>query len=298
MNAFENKWKKGKKYFPSWIEDSENNWITQAKSIIGDKIHLTKDKLEAKLNDWISQEEIQFIKEYLGRIPIGNPYEKIISIFDELSRLQFPSLPNQSGLTSNWEDLFSVWFFERNQSFENSEWIDTSKTIFQNNSNFSKDIVNSVSFSDESNMNCIKYKFFNIYTDENRPNPVEIHFGFTGPDSGKENYYSLVEWYLGSYKININWSKTDDNIYELNGKINNTSSWYSGTRLPKSWQEAIKNTIHLDIENLVNSAPRGETIKRKLHQTIVRYLESIGVYIPSFGGNWNQEFNIQTTWEN
>jgi hypothetical protein len=51
------------------------------------------------------------------------------------------------------------------------------------------------------------------------------------------------------------------------------------------------------IKNLEDSAPRGETIKRKLPTIIIETLEFIGVSVPSFGGNWEQEFYIKTNWE-
>lgn len=58
-----------------------------------------------------------------------------------------------------------------------------------------------------------------------------------------------------------------------------------------------KKYIGFEITNLVDSAPRGETIKRKLPTIIIETLEFIGVSVPSFGGNWEQEFYIKTNWE-
>src|SRR5699024_2586821 len=113
---------------------------------------------------------------------------------------------------------------------------------------------------------------------------------------GKKDYYSWVEWFIGSYSATIFWNKTEDDEYEIKATIRNTSSWYSGTRLPKSWQDKIKETIGFRIENLVDSAPRGETIKRKLPAIVIKTLEWMGVVVPSFGGNWSQEFKINTLW--
>ena len=79
--------------------------------------------------------------------------------------------------------------------------------------------------------------------------------------------------------------------------LENTSSWYSATRLPKTWQETIKGITAKEIKNLFDSAPRGETIKRKLSPKTIKSLQDKGITIPSFGGNWSQEYHIETEWE-
>jgi hypothetical protein len=291
-----NPWAKGGKYYPNWI-DEDQEFLAQHADFITGKRSIAPIREKNPLTDkWISEEELRAFEKILGRIPQGNPYEWLVNIFEKLTGLQFPELPADVRLQADWNKMFLIWFFEIIPTISNAYWSTNSKTIFNDNSLYCIDFVNSVSFSDINNKACIKHHFFN-YSDDKRPNPLNASFSFTGPDSGKQNYYSWLEWFVGSYSTNIYWNKKENGSYDIHAKINNTSSWYSGTRLPKTWQDKIKKTIGFEIKNLVDSAPRGETIKRKLPSIIVKTLEYLGVIIPSFGGNWEQEFNVKTNWE-
>jgi hypothetical protein len=244
----------------------------------------------------ISSEELSLFKEMLGEIPQGDPYALLISILKKITDLQFPESPADVRLQADWELMFRIWFFETMPNIQNANWTSNTKTIFNYTSLYSADIVNSVSFSDLYNERCIKNQFFK-YTDDKRPNPVKVSFSFVGGDTGLKNYYSWVEWFIGSYSTYINWMKRQDGSYDIWAKINNTSSWYSGTRLPKSWQNKIKKETGYEILNLVDSAPRSETVKRKLSPLVIKTLEYMGLNIPSFGGNWEQEFYVKTNWK-
>lgn len=188
--------------------------------------------------------------------------------------------------------------FETTPNLKGATWTSDVEVEFDYSSPYSEDIRNSVSMKE------IKDKF--LAAGMNRPNPYgpkpfngkATGFQFTGPASGIPNYYSWVEWFVGSYDVTINWSEISTNKFDVDIIISNKSGWFSGTRLPKSWQDKIKSVTGIDITNLVDDAPRGETIKRKLHPIIVNALESLGVEIPSFGGNFWQYFHIKDTWEN
>lgn len=295
FKEFENPWAVGGEYHPTWISDDEVFWDDQADFITGKRRNAPIREKNPMTDEWITDEELQVFKEIFGRIPQGNPYDWLIRVFKELKDIQFPSLPADARLQADWDKMFNVWFFETNPNLDDFNWVSTSKTIFEEDSKYSVDIVNSISFIDSVNPNCIRKQFF-LFGDDKRPNPLKASFKFTGSDSGRENYYSLVEWFLGSFETLVYWEKRDNGSYDIFSKINNTSSWYSGTRLPKSWQQKIKNIAGVEIKNLVNSAPRGETIRRKLSPFVVSTLEFLGVNIPSFGGNWEQEFYVKTNW--
>jgi len=291
----DNPWEKGGKYYPNWIDEDKEFFKQHADYITGKRNIAPIREKNPMTDKWISDEELTAFDKVFRRIPSGNPYDWLIKIFEQLTGLQFPELPADVRLQADWNQMFLIWFFETMPPINNAYWTNNSKTIFNDTSLHSIDLVNSVSFSDINNKACIKHQFFK-YADDKRPNPLKASFSFTGPDSGKQNYYSWVEWFVGSYSTYITWTKKENGSYDITAKINNTSSWYSGTRLPKTWQDKFKKTIRFEIKNLVDSAPRGETIKRKLPSIIVRTLEFLGVSIPSFGGNWEQEFYVKTNW--
>lgn len=221
-------------------------------------------------------------------------YEWIKNKLEQILKIRFPELP-KAGTTANWDELFAIWFFETSPMLPNASW-NGDKIIFNTNSAFSKDIAKSPSFSGTKTNNSIKRKFFEV-SDAMRPNPFEASFHFVGAETGMKDYYTVVEWFLGSYKAKIYWVNVN-NTYKIKAIINNRSHWYSGTRLPKSWQNKLDETLGFSIENLVDSAPRGQTIKRKLPVLISSKLESeMNFKIPSFGGDVYQEFNIEATWE-
>ena len=84
---------------------------------------------------------------------------------------------------------------------------------------------------------------------------------FTGPGTGTGNY-GEVEWFLGSYTIKD--FKLENGIATFT--VYNKSGWRSGTRLPKSWTDAIKEKTSYEIFDLVTDAPRGEVIKTKIEK--------------------------------
>lgn len=292
---FENPWAKGGKFYPKWIDDNDAYIKNMGEYVIGKRKYMPIRVKNPMTEELITEEELQVFESILGRIPQGNPYEWLIKIFNKLTGLKFPELPADTRLQGDWNLMFSTWFFETMPPFDSAYWVNNSKTIFTEPSIYCSDIANSISFSDINNRACIKNQFFK-YSDNKRPNPLNVSFSFTGPDSGRQNYYSWVEWFLGSYSTIITWKKKQDDGYEILARVNNTSSWYSGTRLPKSWQIKIRESIGFEIKNLVDSAARSETIKRKLNPLVIKTLEFMGVNIPSLGGNWEQEYYVKTLW--
>lgn len=189
------------------------------------------------------------------------------------------------------------WFFETKTEFEGAKWISDVEVEFDDASPYSTDLKNSVSYQE------VKRNF--LLADLDKPNPFgpkpvsgkSTGFRFTGEGSGIPNYYSWVEWFMGSYDVTINWTEVAESKFDIEIFISNKSGWYSGTRLPKTWQDKIYSVAGVQITNLVDDAPRGETVKEKLNPIVVNALESSGINIPSFGGNFWQYFHIRDTWE-
>lgn len=295
FSEFNNPWNVEGEHYSSWINEDIRFWDEQAEYIKGERKNAPVRQKNPMTKEWITDEELQYFKKTFGRVPEGNPYDWIVNLFRELDSIRLPSLPADTRLVGDWGKMFEVWVMETTPDDNEFHWVSNSKTIFEEVSSYSQDIVKSVSFSDAANPNCIKNQFFS-YGDENRPNPVKASFRFVGPESGKENYYSWVEWFVGSYDTLVYWEKLENGSYDVFAKVNNTTSWYSGTRLPKTWQQSFKKVIGFELTNLVDSAPRGETIRRKLPTIVILTLDYLKVNIPSFGGNWDQEFYVKTNW--
>lgn len=296
MARFENPWGKGGEFCPSYIRKEKDFAARNADYVLGKTRNAPMRIKNPKTEDWLTEQEIDYFRKLLGSKIGESPYEVLKLILERLTGVRFPELPSDARLAADWDLLFKTWFYEYITPFEDAVWVGNSKTIFNSNSLYCHDIPNSVSFSDTENPVCIKYQFFQL-SDEKRPNPFTGSFSFIGSDSGRPDYYSWVEWFIGSYNCDIYWEKISETTYDLNCVVTNTSSWYSGTRLPKSWQDRIEDVAGVKIENLVDSAPRSETISRKLPYYVKETLEWMGINIPSFGGNWEQVFNISTQWE-
>ena len=84
--------------------------------------------------------------------------------------------------------------------------------------------------------------------------------------------------------------------------VYNKSGWHSGTRLPKSWTNAIKEKTSYEILDLVTDAPRGEVIKTKIEKYFPEESKIPGSgyilkLLPSYGGNWEQYYEIRMEWK-
>lgn len=82
----------------------------------------------------------------------------------------------------------------------------------------------------------------------------------------------------------------------------NKSGRKSGTRLSKSWIDAIKEKTGYEISELVTDAPRGSVIKKKIEKYFpgvpkIPGSEYILKSLPSFGGDWEQYYDIRMEWK-
>ena len=80
------------------------------------------------------------------------------------------------------------------------------------------------------------------------------------------------------------------------------SGWRSGTRLPKSWSDKIKDMTGFEISELVTDAPRGEVIKTKIEKYFPEASKIPGSgyilkLLPSYGGDWEQYYEIRMEWK-
>ena len=167
-----------------------------------------------------------------------------------------------------------MWFFEQGKN----------PVYFDCNSPESQDIADSYSMKE------IKKDYF-------KTGKTPTEWSFTGPKTATGNF-GEVEWFAGSYSIR------DFNLQDgiATFTIYNKSGWRSGTRLPKSWSDAIKEKTTFEISELVTDAPRGKVIKTKIEKYFPQVLNIPGFkYIlnklPSFGGNWEQYYEIRMEWK-
>ena len=84
--------------------------------------------------------------------------------------------------------------------------------------------------------------------------------------------------------------------------VYNKSGWHSGTRLPASWTKAIKEKTSYEIFDLVTDAPRGEVIKTKIEKYFPEASKISGSgyilkLLPSYGGDWEQYYEIRMEWK-
>lgn len=204
---------------------------------------------------------------------------KLIQTLREIWKTKIPKPPRMTAREGIWMELVWDWFFEQGPN----------PVYFDKNSPYSKDISNSYSM-----------KILRKNYEEN--GKIPRGWSFIGPDTAK---YVLgeVEWFIGSYEIR-NFKKVKDVVTFT---VYNKSSWHSGTRLPKSWTNYIEEKTGYHIEDLVTSAPRGKTLQSKVKSLIPRSLlqnsftrviiEGLLNELPSFGGDWEQYYEIEAKWE-
>ena len=167
-----------------------------------------------------------------------------------------------------------MWFFEQGKN----------PAHFDRDSPESQDIANSYSMQE------LKKEFF-------KTGKTPVLWQFTGQGTATGNY-GEVEWFLGSYSIQK--FKIVDGIATFT--VYNKSGWKSGTRLPKSWRETIKEKTTFDISELVTDAPRGQVIKTKIEKSFPWILNLPGTgyilrLLPSYGGDWEQYYEIRMEWK-
>ena len=65
----------------------------------------------------------------------------------------------------------------------------------------------------------------------------------------------------------------------------------------------IKDMTGLTIKDLVSSAPRGKVLQTKVRERIpalllkLKWVNDILSRLPSFGGNWDQYFDVVVQWD-
>lgn len=126
---------------------------------------------------------------------------------------------------------------------------------------------------------------------------------FTGPKTAKYELGEL-EWFIGTYSISN--FKVDKKRHIISFTACNKSNWHSGTRLPKTWQDYIQEKTGYEIEDLVSSEPRGKVLQNKIHKLILnsdlknpisKGIINLVEKLPSFGGGWEQYYEVEVPFE-
>jgi hypothetical protein len=201
---------------------------------------------------------------------LADVVQQIKNIYD----LKIPKPPRETNNKANWAYMTWMWFFEQGKN----------KIRFSSNSLESQDIANSYSMKE------LKKEYF-------KTGKIPKLWQFTGPGTATGNY-GEVEWFLGSYTIKD--FKLENGIATFT--VYNKSGWRSGTRLPKSWSDKIKKMTGFEISELVTDAPRGEVIKTKIEKYFPEASKIPGSgyilkLLPSYGGDWEQYYEIRMEWK-
>ena len=211
-------------------------------------------------------------------IEAANPYivSGIERVEDKIG-MRIPRPPRPTAHQADWFDMVINWFFE----------LGPNPAIYSKDSPQSIDIANSYSMKTVLEAYC-----------KDKEAPKGWDFNGPGTATGE---YGEVEWFLGSYDI--------ENFSLKNGvarfEVHNTSGWHSATRLPKTWQEAIKSRTGVDISHIKSDIPRGTMAKAKRYwSNIEEYIPNTPWFsandminaVPSFGGNWDQIYYIEMQW--
>ncbi len=236
-----------------------------------------------------------------GLFPGESIYNRLRPILEKLSGVKFPGLPKDAALSADWGEMFKIWFFETTPTVTNCSWNKTTLTCSAASA-YSKDLAASPS------MAALKKRFCEAKL---RDNPWKGNWVFTGGGTRNGNY-TTVEWFIGSYQAIVNWTFNGSTCcYDVVIAVTNTSGWHSGTRLPQTWQDKIKQVTGVTMKAVVEDAPRGQTVRAKINSllpvvgvsipftnmTISKKLNVPGwLPLPSWGGNFSQVFNVKDAW--
>jgi RHS repeat-associated protein len=219
---------------------------------------------------WNTADPLGYV-DGMSRYPFvrGNPVKRVDWSGTVASPINTtPSFNGSYG--AHWDEMFKTWFLELNgsKSATGGTWATRpltgrDHTTFGTTSPYSRDIANSpsmISMDPLLSGPSIKKQFLDaMHVYGPQQNPMTINWGFTGPGSlsGK---YTIVEWFLGSYRAKIDWRQIGSCKYEVHITLDNTSGWYSATRLPKSWQNRISATLGTSaLTNAINDRERGSS---------------------------------------
>ena len=212
----------------------------------------------------------------INRIPsyISERLDTVVKNVKNIYQFKVPKPPRLTDNKANWLHMTWMWFFEQGKN----------PIYFDSNSPESQDIAESYSMKE------VKKEYF-------KTGKIPTGWEFNGPKTAKGNL-GEVEWFIGSYDIR--------NFKLKNGiatfTVYNKSGWHSGTRLPASWTKAIKEKTSYEIFDLVTDAPREEVIKTKIEKYFPKASKIPGSgyilkLLPSYGGNWEQYYEIRMEWK-
>lgn len=289
-DAFVNPWGEGGVY---WNDNAvQHNALNYGEEGLDGNNPNTRElprSVEDVTIDWLPGDVLEYLRRLIDFDSQDNPIRKLERLIEGIRAIPVPVIPGEDVTKAQWSALLGAWFLETTPPLHEATWIgDTVE--FGDKSLYCLDIMESVSYGK------IKESFFKV-ADADRPNPFLASFSFTGPETAIENYYSAVEWFIGSYDANIQWNiNTQTGEYRVVMMITNVSHWYSGTRLPGTYQKIIEERFGIQLTNFIDSAPRGQTIRRKMPARLLAILDHYGIEVPSVGGNMLQRYDISDVW--
>lgn len=164
--------------------------------------------------------------------------QKAAEVATDLSQVDWTAVFDTTGLQGDWASLFAVWFFEQSPP-DLGVWEGGSVTISEETAR-GRFLINDLKSRPQyqTGLERFRQKFPTVETI--KPGDNHGHsFVFTGPGTAEKGKYTIVEWFLGSYTTTFTVTEINPAEQEvsLEVTIKNSSTWQSGTRMPRRFQE-------------------------------------------------------------
>ncbi len=184
-----------------------------------------------------------------------------------------PRPPRRTRHRAWWTVMLLKWFFE----------------LGENPAFYDSDSPQSLDIADSFSMSMIVDEYL-------LTGAIPEGWIFRGPDTAL-GAYGEVEWFIGSYSI-IGFHRANGTAEFL---VYNKSGWRSGTRLPVTWQYAVRRKTSRTVTEFIDDAPRGSVLKYKILYAfpgLARIPAAVFLLdmLPSFGGDWEQFYLIRMPW--
>jgi hypothetical protein len=216
-----------------------------------------------------------------------------------------PAAPTIVATKGDWRQMFKVWYLELSGAQADLgadvTWPNRSTAIFGTESPYSQDVFDSVGMKE------VQSDFFKNYLSGKLKDKSEWSgdFQFNGPKTAIPNYLTQVEWFLGSFHVDVTKFQVvrqegNKIVFDIWATATNKTHWESGTRLPATWNTWLKEQTGYDFTPLKTDHPRGRISVPDYFERLAnpKLLMPIGVdqLLPSFGGDWTQIFKMKGQW--
>jgi hypothetical protein len=194
-------------------------------------IHLKLTELKDKVEVEASKH-----KKEIGHInAAATKYEKAKTAAGKVLEVKFGDIIDNKGLKANWQWLWTVWLLETTPS-ELGTWSTDGTNVIITRSDYTSDLRSRPQHA------VALQKFKTEHPDFSKikiGDTSSSFFQFTGEGTATGNY-NAVEWFMGSYQIQMEVIRMDPASLTVTLKfvITNLSHWESATRTPKVFQNA------------------------------------------------------------